>query len=78
MLHTSKNQLIEDIWPILVIRHTKNGSCNFQAAANDLAQIVREDEQNKFQSHLLDLFCSAKPDRLLPDPPPGPPTKKLN
>ena len=33
-------ELAETHWPTLVLKHTTGGACNFQAAANDLAEIV--------------------------------------
>lgn len=34
------NELAAKHWPNLVIRHTSGGACNFQSAANELAEIV--------------------------------------
>lgn len=33
-------ELAETHWPTLVLKHTTGGACNFQMAANDLAEIV--------------------------------------
>jgi hypothetical protein len=36
---------IHAIWRILVITHTKDGCCNFQKAANELASFVAATER---------------------------------
>lgn len=32
--------LAEKYWPTLVVKHTVGGACNFQRAANELAELV--------------------------------------
>lgn len=34
--------MYNNIWEKLVVKHTVNGSCNFQLAADELAELVKE------------------------------------
>lgn len=56
-------RLARELWPTLVQKHTKGVACNFQLAANELADAVLEEcaklIENRQATVFMDGFTSA-------------------
>ena len=55
------NMLAEKHWPTLVVKHTVDGACNFQRAANELAALVAEAEREACAKVAEIGICESEP-----------------
>ena len=52
--------LKENEWRLLVLKHTDYGSCNFQAAAEELVRLFCAEERERCAKVCESLTCDAK------------------